>query len=83
MFPDLSVDVQIMLNVPVNVPSAMHAERSFSKLKLIKTYLRSCMTPDRPVGLAIMSIENNVTSSVDFSSSITKFASSKVRKVCL
>ena len=68
MFPDLSVDVQIMLNVPVNVPSAMHAERSFSELKLIKTYLRSSMTPDRLVGLAIMSI----TSSVDFSSSITK-----------
>ena len=65
VFPNLAVALRIFLTLPVTVASA---ERSFSKLKLIKTYLRSTMTQDRLVGLAIMSIENDVTSSVDFSS---------------
>ena len=34
------------------------AERSFSKLKLINTYLRNIMQDDRLSGLAVLSIEN-------------------------
>lgn len=43
-------------------------ERSFSKFKLIKTYLRSTMTEERLNNLALISIENdialNVTASI-------------------
>ncbi|CAN1844157.1 hypothetical protein LINPERHAP1_LOCUS37353, partial [Linum perenne] len=35
-------------------------ERSFSKLKLLKSYLRSTMTQERLNGLAMVAIENNL-----------------------
>ncbi|XP_021766288.1 uncharacterized protein LOC110730773 [Chenopodium quinoa] len=37
-YPNVSIEYRVLLTVPVTVASA---ERSFSKLKLIKTYLRS------------------------------------------
>jgi len=78
VFPNLSVALQITLTVPVTVASA---ERSFSKLKLIKTYLRSTMTQDRLVGLATISVESDVARSVDYSSLLQTFAAKKARKV--
>jgi hypothetical protein len=45
------------LTIPVTIASA---ERSFSKLKLIKSYLRSTMSQERLNGLAILSIENEM-----------------------
>ena len=39
--------------------SAASGERTFSRLKLIKNYLRSAMTQDRLNSLAIMSIERS------------------------
>jgi hypothetical protein len=70
----------ILLTIPVTVASG---ERSFSKLKLIKTYLRSTMAQDRLVGLAMLSIENDIASCLDYSEVVTKFAAIKARKVCL
>ena len=67
-----------MLTIPVSVASA---ERSFSKLKLIKTYLRSNMGQERLSGLAIISIENEISSQLDYSRLIDLFAEEKVRKV--
>ncbi|XP_058185930.1 uncharacterized protein LOC131303155 [Rhododendron vialii] len=49
------VAYRILLTIPVTVASA---ERSFSKLKLIKTYLRTTMSQERLNGLAMISIEN-------------------------
>ena len=40
-YPYLSLALKTMLTLPITVASA---ERSFSKLKLIKTYLHSTMT---------------------------------------
>ena len=40
-------------------------ERSFSKLKLIKTYLRSTMTQERLSDLAILSIEKKLLYEVE------------------
>ena len=42
------------MTVPVTVATA---ERSFSKLKLIKNFLRSFMSQDRLSGLALLSVE--------------------------
>jgi len=45
-----------MLTIPVFVVSA---ERSFSKLKLIKSYLRSTMSQQRLNRLVLLFIEKN------------------------
>jgi len=56
IFPNLWTTLRILLTITVTVASG---ERSFSKLKLIKTYLRSTMLEDRLLDLAILSIEND------------------------
>jgi len=52
-YPNKWVTFRVMLTVPVSVASA---ERSFSKLKLIKSYLHSTMSEERLNGLAIFSM---------------------------
>ena len=64
LYPNLWVALRIACTFPVTVASA---ERSFSKLKLIKSYLRSSMAQDRLSGLAVMSIENNVVHQISYS----------------
>lgn len=56
-------------------------ERSFSSLKLIKTYVRSTMSQDRLSALAVLSIEHEVRKSLDMESVIARFAEAKARKV--
>ena len=43
----------------------LHGERSFSKLKLIKTYLRNSLAQDKLYKLALLSIENNILKSLN------------------
>jgi len=77
VFPNVSIVLRIVLTIPVTVASG---ERSFLKLKLIKTYLRASMKQDRLNGLAMLYIEKDVASELDYSSVITKFASLKARR---
>ena len=77
VFPNLQTALQILLTMPVSVASC---ERSFSKLKIIKTYLRSTMAQERLGNLAILSIEKEVFNSVDFDQIIDQFAEKKSRK---
>jgi hypothetical protein len=56
-YPNISIAYQILFTVPVTVASA---ERSFSKLKLMKNYLRSTMSQDRLNGLATLCIEKKI-----------------------
>lgn len=78
LFTNLWVALRILLTIPVTVASA---ERSFSKLKLIKTYLRSTMAQDRLNSLAILSIENDEAKNLDFKDILSKFALAKARKM--
>ena len=55
-FPQLCKLLLLFLTIPVTVVSA---ERFFSKLKIIKSYLRSSMAQERLDGLTLISIENN------------------------
>lgn len=59
------------------------SERSFSKLKLIETQLRSVMGQDRLNNLTIMSLENDLLKTIDFSDIINQFATRKARRVHL
>jgi len=57
IFCNVFVALRIVLSIPVTVASA---ERSFSKLKIIKNCLRSTMSQQRLSGLAVLSIENDI-----------------------
>lgn len=77
-YPNLLIALQIMLTTPVTVASA---EFSFSRLKLIKNYLRSSISQKRFSSLAILSIESEVANSIDFDDVIKDLASKKARKI--
>ena len=77
-FPNACIAFRILLTISVIVASA---EKSFSKLKLIKSYLRSTMSQEILNGLAILSIENEMLAEFECKNLINKFASQKVRKI--
>ena len=78
VFPNLRVALQLLMCIAVSIASC---ERSFSKLKLILTYLRASMGQDRLDDLSILSIERETTRMSDYEEVISNFASAKARKV--
>lgn len=74
VYPNVFVALRIMATIPVTVASA---ERSFSKLKLIKTYLRNAMSQDSLSSLALIAIENDLAASLDFEDVIEEFSRKK------
>ncbi|KAL8035682.1 hypothetical protein ABFX02_12G113100 [Erythranthe guttata] len=76
-FPNTWIAYRILLTIPVTVASA---ERSFSKLKLIKSYLRSTMSQERLNGLAMLSIEKDIVKKIDYTCVISDFASKNARR---
>ena len=77
-FPNAFVALRVLLTLPVSVATG---ERSFSKLKIIKNYLRSTMTQERLNGLATISIEHELAAEIDVEDAIRTFASMKARRV--
>ncbi|KAK7921881.1 hypothetical protein WMY93_008783 [Mugilogobius chulae] len=78
IYPNLWVALRVAVTIPVTVASA---ERSFSKLKLIKNYLRSTMSQERLNGLALISINQEVSRQLSFDQTIDAFAARKSRRV--
>ena len=76
-YPNIHIALRIFLTLPVTVASN---ERSFSKLKLIKTYLSSTMGQMRLTSLGKLSIENEVASAIYFNDVIDDFASVNARR---
>jgi hypothetical protein len=76
-FQTVWVTYRILLTIPVTVASA---EMSFSKLKLIKTYLLTTMSQERLSGLAMISIENEYLDKLNYDDLIEEFASKNVRR---
>lgn len=77
-YPNIHVALKIFVTLPVSVATG---ERSFSKLKLIKTYLRNAMKQQRLTNLSIISIEHQRASSISFDHIINTFAAKKARKI--
>ncbi|KAM3962942.1 zinc finger MYM-type protein 1-like [Aphomia sociella] len=75
--PCISLILQYFLTICISVASC---ERSFSKLKLIKNYLRSTMGQERLVNLAVLSIERKISKEIDFTEVIEEFSKLKARK---
>ncbi|XP_074302386.1 uncharacterized protein LOC141633942 [Silene latifolia] len=77
-FPNVVIAYRIVLTIPVTVASA---ERSFSKLKLLKSYLRSTMSQERLNGLALIAIENEILEQIEYKDMINEFASQNARRI--
>ena len=67
----------LFITIPVTVASA---ERSFSKLKIIKSYLRSSISQERLDGLALLSIESEEARKMDKEGIINDFANKNARR---
>lgn len=78
VMPNIVIALRILLTLPMTVASA---ERSFSKLKLIKTYLRNRMSQERLVDLSIISIEHELAEKLDYNDIVKDFVSAKPRKL--
>ncbi|KAI6647735.1 52 kDa repressor of the inhibitor of the protein kinase-like [Oopsacas minuta] len=57
IFTKLKIILQIAVTLPITTCSA---ERSFSAMKILKSYIRSTMTDDRLTGLALMYIHKDI-----------------------
>uniref|UniRef100_A0A8I6XQX6 HAT C-terminal dimerisation domain-containing protein n=1 Tax=Hordeum vulgare subsp. vulgare TaxID=112509 RepID=A0A8I6XQX6_HORVV len=76
-YPNVSIAYRILLTVHVTVASA---ERSFSKLRLLKNYLRSTMLQDRLNGLSMCCIEKDILDNVDLDCALNDFTSRNARR---
>ena len=79
-FPNVEIALRMYLVLMV---SNCSAERSFSKMKLIKNRLRTSMCNDRLSFLALMSIESDILREISFEELVNEFAKKKARKVSL
>ncbi|OCT57850.1 hypothetical protein XELAEV_18002940mg [Xenopus laevis] len=75
IFGQVCVALRIFITLPLSVAEG---ERVFSKLSLIKNYLRSTMSEQRLNSLAMLSIEHELANHLEL---IKDFASSKVRRL--
>lgn len=78
LYPRIYLALKILCVLPVSVATA---ERSFSSLKRLKTWLRSTMSQERLVGLALMHIHRDIEISPD--SVLDRFASLRRRNLDL
>jgi hypothetical protein len=72
-FPNASIAYRVLLTIHVTVASA---ERSFSKLKLLKSYLRSTMTQQRLT-------ESGLLDKIEYDHIVEKFISRNTRRMKL
>ncbi|XP_050066091.1 zinc finger MYM-type protein 1-like [Aphis gossypii] len=75
--PEVAIVLKLFLTIPV---TSATAERSFSKLKLIKSYLRSTMAQQRLSDLSVLRIENEKIRSLDINMLVDKFAEKNARR---
>lgn len=76
-FNEVIMLLLLFLTQPVTVATA---ERSFSKLKILKNYLRISTSQRRLHDLSILAIEHNAASNMDIRDLVEQFAVSKARR---
>jgi hypothetical protein len=79
-FPNASIAYRVLLTIPVTVASA---ERSFSKLKLLKSYMRTTMTQQRLNDLATISLESEILEKISYEDIIEDFISKNPKRMML
>lgn len=78
IYPNLITALKVFLTLPVTIASG---ESSFSKLKIIKNYLRTTMGQERLNSLSMISIESELLDCIPQEAVIQKFAEAKARQV--
>ena len=78
LYPNIHRAVKVLLTMPV---TSATAERSFSALKRIKTYLRYTMVEDRLNGLSLMHVHPEIP--LNFDQAINTFAADGNRRIQL
>lgn len=76
-FPNVEAILRLFLSLMV---TNCTGERSFSKLRRIKNYLRTTMSQERLTDLTILCMEYDILRSLNFDDIIEKFSLSKARK---
>src|SRR5690606_3287598 len=76
VFPVVHRMLRILLALPVSVATA---ERSFSALRRLKTWLRNRMVEERLVGLALLHVHRDIL--IDVEELIDQFAFKKSRRL--
>ena len=81
-FPNFTTFCHLILTFPV---SSASAERSFSTMKRVKTYLRSSMSDNRLNNLCLLSSERELSQEIMHNPDavVTEFATMKTRKLQL
>lgn len=77
VYPYVDIAVRMFLCTPA---SNCSAERSFSTLRRIKTYLRSVMSEKRLNSLAVLNIESTLTNDLNYGDIIDEYATLKSRR---
>ena len=77
LFPNMCIIIRIYLTLMILNTTG---ERSFSKLKLIKTYLRNYLAQYKLSNLALLSIENNILKSLNTTEITNIFVNMKTQK---
>lgn len=78
VFPNIATLLKILCTIPV---TSCEAERSFSALRRLKTFLRSTISEDRLTGLALLHIHRDIR--VDLDDAVDRFAHSHSRRLQL
>jgi hypothetical protein len=74
---EVFVAILLFYTIPVTLPGA---KRSFSKLKIIKNYLRNSTRHDQLKYLSLIAVENKAASKLDLNEGIDPFANIKACK---
>ena len=69
---------RVILTIPVTVASL---EQNFSKLKLLKSYLRSTMTQERLNDLAMIALESDMLEKINYERIIEDFISKNTQRI--
>jgi hypothetical protein len=79
-FPNASIAYRVILTIHVIVASA---EWSFSKVKLLESYLRSTMTQQRLIDLATIALESGLLDKIEYDHIVEEFISRNTRRMKL
>lgn len=77
VFSNVETALRIFLTIPI---SNCSGERSFSQLKRLKSPLRSYILQNKLSQLALLSLNSDITSQLDYDDIIDSFANCKLRK---